>query len=226
MSTTDRSIGDHPGPPASKTEYALARLREEIATGVIRPGEALRQADLAKRYGISPTPVREALRLLEAEGAISYAPHRGATVSEMTDQRVHDLYLLRAATEGLAARLAAERRSQEQLDELCAHHERLRERCVDPAADPQQLAAWNRELHLLICAAGSPVVSSQVMNQWKMFPNRTTTSMWDRPELTERFLAEHERIVDAINRGDGAAAEEQMAAHIMSAEQQRRQRPR
>jgi DNA-binding GntR family transcriptional regulator len=221
MITTDGSIGGPDGPPASKTEYALQRLRDEISSGVIRPGEALRQADLAKRYGISPTPVREALRLLEAEGAISYAPHRGATVSEMTEQRVQDLYLLRAATEGLAARLAAERRSDAQLAELEQHHQRLTELSKDPAQDPEKLSAWNRELHLMVCAAGSAVITSQVMNLWRMFPTRVTTSMWDRDDLIERFLAQHDRLIAAIVEGDGAAAEREMATHIMSAAEER-----
>ncbi len=221
MSTSDASIGGLGGPPASKTEYALQRLRDEISSGVIRPGEALRQADLAKRYGISPTPVREALRLLEAEGAISYAPHRGATVSEMTEQRIKDLYLLRSVTEGIAARLAAGRRSPAQLDELEQHHQRLIELTRDPAVEPEKLSAWNRELHLMICAAGSPVITSQVMNLWKMFPTRATTSMWDRAELAERFLTQHDRIISAIVNGDGATAEREMAAHVMSAAEER-----
>ena len=84
------------GPPLSKTEYVLQRLREDIASGVVVPGTSLRQSEIAARYGVSATPVREALRLLEAGGSISYAPHRGATVRELSPERVRDVYLLRA----------------------------------------------------------------------------------------------------------------------------------
>ena len=207
------------GPPASKTAYTLERLRREIADGVIRPGEALRQADLAKRYGVSPTPVREALRLLEAEGAISYSPHRGATVSELTEDRVNDLYLLRAATESLVTRLAAERRTDEQLAEIKDLHQRLSEFAEAGETSHQQLAAWNRELHLLIGTAGSPLIATQVMNLWRMFP--TGTTMWKEPDLCRCFLDQHDAIVDAIAAGDGAAAEQRMAEHILTAARER-----
>ena len=207
------------GPPASKTAYALERLRQEIADGVIRPGEALRQADLAKRYGISPTPVREALRLLEAEGAISYSPHRGATVSEMTEERVRDLYLLRAATEALATKLAAERRTPEQLEEIQDLHLRLTKLAGQDDVSHDQLAAWNRELHVMIATVGSPLVASMIMNLWRMIPTRTT--MWKEPELADRFLDHHDALVDAITRGDGDAAHALMMEHIMSAAEER-----
>jgi DNA-binding GntR family transcriptional regulator len=215
MSTTDPSGGVATGPPASKTEYALQRLRAEIASGIIRPGEAVRQGELAKRYGVSPTPVREALRVLEAEGSISYAPHRGATVSEMSEEDALDLYLLRGATEGLGARLAAERRTPAQLDEIRARHEHLCARSREPDRDPQQLAAWNRELHLLICAAGSQVITSQAMNQWKMFPIQT--AIWGSDEFIARYLEEHDHIIEAIADGHPDAAQEHMVAHIRTA---------
>lgn len=215
MSATEPAPGGVGGPPASKTAYVLQRLRQEIAEGIIRPGEALRQADLAKRYGVSPTPVREALRLLEAEGAISYSPHRGATVAELTDERVRDLYLLRAATEGLGTRLAAERHTAEQLDDIQGLHLRLTKVAEERASDHEQLGAWNRELHLLICSAGSSLISSHVMTLWRMFP--TSTTMWQEPHLVAEFLEQHGAIIDAIARRDAEEAGELMSEHIMTA---------
>lgn len=219
MSMTPATAGSSAGPPASKTAYTLQRLREDLAEGVILPGEALRQSDLAKRYGVSPTPVREALRLLEAEGAISYSPHRGATVSEMTEERVHDLYLLRASTEALATKLAAERRTPEQLEEIQDHHRRLTKLAGEDDASHEQLAAWSRELHLMIANAGSPVIASQIMNLWRMFPTRKT--MWREPELVTCFLDQHDMIVDAITRGEGGEARQLMDEHLMTAAHQR-----
>lgn len=219
MSMTEPSPDGLGGPPASKTAYALQRLRREIHDGVIRPGEALRQADLAKRYGISPTPVREALRLLEAEGAISYSPHRGATVSELTEQRVHDLYLLRSTTEALVTRLAAERRTEEQLAEIKELHQRLSALAETGETSHEQLAAWNRELHLLIGTAGSPLIATQVMNLWRMFPTRTT--MWQQPELSRCFLDQHDAIIDAIAAQDADRAQQLMEEHILTAARER-----
>lgn len=212
-------LGAAGGPPASKTAYALERLRQEIDDGIIRPGEALRQADLANRYGISPTPVREALRLLEAEGAISYSPHRGATVSELTEERVNDLYLLRASSEALVTRLAAERRTTEQLSGIRDLHGELAKLVDAGKKSHEELAAWNRELHLAIGTAGSPLIATQVTNVWRMIPTRNT--MWKQPELTKRFVDQHELIVTAIADGDAEAARAAMEDHIMTAVQWR-----
>lgn len=203
------------GPPASKTAYALDRLRSEIANGSLRPGEALRQADLAKRFGISPTPVREALRLLEAEGTISYAPHRGATVVELEPQRVEDLYLLRAATESLATRLAVQRMKPATLAAVQDSHERLLAAGRGAAPDGSRLAAWNRELHLQIYAAGSPLVTSCAKGLWRMFPPRIT--MWRAPEMVGTLLDQHEAIMRAVVAGDAEGASALMSDHIMTA---------
>ncbi len=71
-------------PPVSRTEYVAERLKQDVASGAIKPGELIKQTVLAKRYGVSATPVREAMRLLAADGVLSYSPHKGASVREMT----------------------------------------------------------------------------------------------------------------------------------------------
>jgi DNA-binding GntR family transcriptional regulator len=211
--------GELSAPPTSKTAYVLERLRREIAIGAIRPGEPLRQADLARRFGVSPTPVREALRLLEAEGTISYSPHRGASVTELSPDHVRDLYLLRASVEGLATRLAVERIDEETLKEISELHERL-VRNADQE-DKAQLAAWNRELHLRICQASSPLITSQATALWRMFPPRAT--LWQDPERAREFNAQHQAILDAMVARDPRRAEELMVEHILAAGRHRRE---
>jgi DNA-binding GntR family transcriptional regulator len=211
------------GPPASKTEYALRRLREEIASGTIRPGEAIRQSDLAKRYGISPTPVREALRLLESEGSVTYSPHRGATVTHHDEQRMADLYALRARSESLAAELCAERRTDEQLAELVALQERLRQLADQSEAGHIEFASWNRELHLRIATIGSEPIAGQLAPLWGMFPTRRT--MWAKPDLVRCFLDDHDTIIAAIEARDARLAGATMHRHILSALDARRADP-
>lgn len=219
MSSPSTAAGGEPlVPPTSKTAYALERLRQEIASGAIRPGEPLRQADLARRFGVSPTPVREALRLLEAEGTISYSPHRGATVQELSPDRIRDVYLLRSSVEGLATRLAVERMTPEALERIKALHVAL----VDGAKrgeQPEQLANWNRDLHLEICATASPLITSHASSLWRMIPARIT--MWEDAELVGRLNDQHAGIVEAIVAGDADLAAERMAAHVMTAADQR-----
>lgn len=211
------------GPPASKAEYVLERLRDEIEGGLLRPGDALRQSELAQRYGVSPTPVREALRLLESEGTVVYSPHRGAIVTRHDEQRMQDLYALRARMESLAAELCAVRRSEEELAEIIGLQDRLRAEADDPDITHVELASSNRDLHLTIAAVGSPAIAGQLTPLWGIFPTHRT--MWKKPGLVHCFLGEHDAILEAIERRDGAAAGAAMHRHILSALNERRADP-
>ena len=201
--------------PLSKTAYVLARLRQELANGDIHPGQQLRQVEIAERYGVSPTPVREALRLLEADGAIRYSPHRGATVTELSPQELSDLYLMRQAMEAMLARLAAERAGAEQIAEVRALHEDLAARTADTPAD--ELSRLNREFHLAVLRLGSELITQHVVTPlWHGFlpPSK---SQWRSAESNARFVAEHEKIVTALEKGDAEAAGAAMTDHLRTA---------
>lgn len=206
------------GPPQSKTAYVVERLREEIATGAVIPGSALRQTEIAERYGVSPTPVREALRILEAAGTIRYAPNRGATVREMAAVDADDLYHLRAEVEGFATRLAVERLTDglvPQLEKLAAQLE-----ASDPATDQTAMYQLNRELHFAIFESGSRVVSQQVHSIWESFP--PTVTVWGVREIGDRLNDDHRGIIAAIAAGDAALAQERMRGHVLRARELRR----
>lgn len=204
------------GPPQSKAEYVLMRLRREIAEGVIIPGQPLRQTELAERYGVSSTPVREALRTLEADGAIQYLPHRGATVAELSRRDVHDLYLLRSQIESFATGLAVQRMTEQAAALIRTLHERLAARVGH--ASPVELSQLNRDLHVAIIHTGSPLIAEQVIGpMWKRFLP-PSTSMWAEPEVVDAFIAEHARIVEAIEAGDVDLASKRMADHVLTAE--------
>ena len=201
------------GPPLSKTEYVLERLREDIRSGEVNAGESLRQAELAERYGVSPTPVREALRLLEAEGAIHYSPHKGATVVEFSDQRIEDLYRLRAAVEGLATQLAVERIEDGVIEEVLEIHERIKDGLGN--ASGQDLSHWNREMHFAIYHRGSPLVTEHVTSLWKFLVPEVT--LWSDPEVAAALVDQHDQVVHAIEAHDAEKAAELMVAHVLSA---------
>lgn len=193
----------------------LARLRQELADGVIHPGAQLRQVEIAERYGVSPTPVREALRLLEADGAVTYAPHRGATVTELSRLELNDLYLMRSSVEALLARLAAERATRVEVAEIRAQHEDLAAKCSQ--VSPEELSRLNREWHLALLRLGSSLMTEHVVSPlWRRFlpPSQ---SQWRSSERNEVFVAEHERIVLALEQGDPAATESAMADHLETA---------
>jgi DNA-binding GntR family transcriptional regulator len=204
-----------PEQPLSKTAYVLQRLRREMASGEMAPGQQLRQAEIAERYGVSPTPVREALRLLEADGAIQYTPHRGATVTELSAQELNDLYLIRSSIETQLARLAGERATPEQVAEIRKLHEAVAAAVGGESAE--NLSAMNREFHLAILRIGSPLVTQQVVTPlWHgLFP--PSLSQWRSAERNELFVAEHEALVVALETGDADAVGDAMAHHLESA---------
>lgn len=221
MSAADSGEG-RAGPPVSKTTYVHERLREDINSGGIMPGEPLRQADLAARYGVSPTPVREALRLLEAEGTISYSPHRGATVAELSPPDIHDLYVLRAHIESLATKLAVERIGDQSLDEMLSLHRTLVE--VKGKADGRELARLNRELHFAVYRIGSSLIMSHITSLWRLFPPQVT--IWQDAKIAHALVRQHALIVDAIVDRDAELAAKLMSEHILAAGTFRAERDR
>jgi DNA-binding GntR family transcriptional regulator len=211
---TDAAMDGHDGPPVSKTAYVLDRMRAEIARGTILPGQPLRQTDLAARYGVSPTPVREALRLLEADGTISYSPHRGATVAEMDRSRIHDLYLLRATTERLATRLAVERMVDGSVvDRVKKLHGELKDSRGE--VDAADLSRLNKRLHFAIYSSGSPTIVEHISSLWRLLP--PTATLWVRPDVIDTFVIQHGNIIEAMADRDAGAAAAFMYEHVMTA---------
>jgi DNA-binding GntR family transcriptional regulator len=216
---SDGVIPDHrTRPPQSKTAYVVERLREEIAAGVIVAGAPLRQTEIASRYGVSPTPVREALRILEAAGTIVYSPNRGATVREMNPTDSDDLYRLRAEMEGFACELSVQRRGADLAPELERIVKQLEAR--DPERDHADMYRLNRDLHLHIAGAGSQVVLQQVIGVWEAFPPAVT--VWGFPKIAAALHRDHRRIITAVRANDPALARRRMEEHVLNARNLRR----
>ena len=200
--------------PLSKAEYVLELLREDIRTGAVTAGSNLRQQELATRYGVSATPVREALRLLEADGTVTYSQHRGVTVSELKPEEIYDLYRLRSAAEGITVESAVKRLTPEQLERIVATHDRLA--ATGGKGEATELSRMNREFHFAIYESISPVVSNFIAQVWTVLPARLT--IWKVESHAQVLLAEHKAILDAIVRGDAAEAGRLTAAHVMTSE--------
>ncbi|NKQ51771.1 GntR family transcriptional regulator [Amycolatopsis sp. K13G38] len=203
-----------PAPPLSRTDYVVSRLKQDVADGTLRPGQALRQVQIAQRYGVSVTPVREALRILEADGTITYSPHRGATVKDVDPETATDLYRLRAAVEGLATEIAVERMTPERLEAIEAAHQALRTAQADdaPAAE---LSKLNKALHYTIYQGGAPMLLDHISTLWSRFP--TSVTIWDTAPNVSALDDDHAGILDAIRAGDAERAGALMSAHVRHA---------
>jgi len=193
----------------SKSDLVAAALRELIITGALVPGSALRQRDLAERFGVSPTPVREALRRLESEGLVTYDAHKGSSVVEADTGAMEEKYLIRAALEGLAARLAVPKISEEDIAELEVHNKRL----VDASLSGAEINDLNRTLHFRIYElARSPLLLALMRLLWQSFP---AGPQMFRPR--EESVAEHAELLEALRRRDADAAQAITQKHILGA---------
>jgi DNA-binding GntR family transcriptional regulator len=194
----------------SKSDVVADALREEIRLGRLESGALLRQRDLADRFGVSPTPVREALRRLEAEGFVVSVLHRGAQVVRREQARLEENFLIRAALEPLAAKLAAERITADDLTELTRLHERL---SAADGLDAAALAELNQAFHLRIYeSAASPVLMTLLRLLWSSAGETPS-----RRRGAGESSAQHAAILDALRRGDGEAAAEKTRLHIEEA---------
>jgi DNA-binding GntR family transcriptional regulator len=196
----------------TKTEVALQVLRQRIQSGQLRPGQRLRVEELAGELEMSPTPIREALRVLQADGAIDYRAHHGIVVAETSVEEIREIYRLRKLLEPLAVELAVPRLDAAGLDAL----ERIHGQGADDPSRGRALADQNSAWHWAVYdATGSPLLNDFVRRLWEAFPWRT---MWALPGQPETSQHEHERVMAAIRRGDAEQAAERMAQHVASGE--------
>ncbi|MFI7611787.1 GntR family transcriptional regulator [Nonomuraea terrae] len=205
-----------PRPPMSKAEYVYTVLLEEIRSSRIPGGTALRAGEVAKRLGVSVTPVREALRRLEKDRLISYEAHHGATVVDLGDEALAEYYGLRAVVEGLGARLAASRITAAELAELRELHAAMAEDAV--RGRNERLGEQSRRFHLRIVDIGGPAfLGEHARSVRNSFPVPAEASLWLDETQVRIQLDAHEGILAALEAGDGERAERIMIEHVRNA---------
>jgi DNA-binding GntR family transcriptional regulator len=193
----------------SKTDLVVALIRELIITGQLAAGEQLRQRDLAQRFGVSQTPVREAMRRLESEGLLVCDTHRGFTVMAPDDGPVEENFQIRAALESLGASLAAAKIDASGLARLASLNERMR----SLADDDPSYTDLNREFHFTVYEyAHSPLLLSLMRLLW--------AALHGGPRVARSHAEsarQHDEILAALRVGDSGAAAERTREHIMGA---------
>jgi DNA-binding GntR family transcriptional regulator len=201
----------------TKNSFVEEAIREAIIRGEVQPGEWLRSDDWANRLGVSPTPVREALRKLEAEGLVKIYPHRGAQVAGFDLSDFVEVYQIRAVLEGLAARMAITESSDEDFQELLEVLEESCARIVQAEREKKhgEMRQANHEFHMALYeAAGAPRLEGMIKNLWATFPWDTLSLVPGRPE---RAADEHEEILEAVRARDGDRVAELITHHVQTA---------
>jgi len=190
-------------------------IRQAIVEGRVAPGQRLKEEELAQQLGISRTPIREALLVLQTEGLLEGAPNRGATVRMYDVAALEEMYELRAVLESHAARRAATRVTPAQLDVLRSSCERFA--ALVGAEDVPALVAENGVFHDTILAAADSERLSGMVRQVVALPLTYKSYVWYSPQQSSASYHYHLQLVKALERGDGERAELVMREHVFEA---------
>lgn len=197
-------------------ELVFESLREAIILGRLKPGERLMEIQLAEEMGVSRTPVREAIRKLELEGFVVMVPRKGAYVAGISVKDIVDVFEVRAALEGMAAGLAAERITNEEMDQL----ERLLLK-INKLGDEDfdAVVEGDTNLHELIYQASRNQRLVQIITHLQEQIQRFRMTSLSQPGRTKIALDEHKAIVEAISDRNVDLAQSLAREHIENAEQ-------
>ncbi|MGX9357398.1 GntR family transcriptional regulator [Roseobacteraceae bacterium S113] len=193
--------------PPQKDAYAM--ILDAIDGGVFRPGDRLVESDLAERFGVSRTPIREALQRLETQSLLA-RDGRSLIVASLDHNQMAELYVVRSELEGLAARLAAKHATEEEVQVLRDMIDEDRALVADPNALSRANRRFHRQIHL---ASHNRYLVQQLDLVYRSMALMATTSL-AADGRSEIALSEHDAIVDAIAARDDAAAYAALKAHI------------
>jgi len=197
-------------------ELVLDAIRDAIINGSLQPRERLMEIQMAEELGVSRTPIREALRKLELEGFIVMVPRKGAYVADLSFKDIADVFEIRAALEGLAAGLAAERITEEELEEM----ERLLVEKMEAIAnyDIPRLVEVDTLFHELMYKASRNERLGAIISNLREQIQRLRKTSLSYPGRMKDSLNEHKKIAEAIQSRDVQLARQLAQEHIENAE--------
>lgn len=190
------------------------RLHKMIVEGTLAPGSKIPERELCERFGVSRTPMREALKVLAADGLVSLAPNRGAWVSKMTVEELEEVFPVMGALEALSGELACERITEAQLDRIRATHNVMVEHYR--AGDLTEYFQANQEIHEAILEAAD---NATLAAQYRSLAARIRRARYLANMSDERWsqaVAEHEQILQALERREGAELAGILRRHLMN----------
>ena len=193
----------------STYQAILAAIRD----GIYRPGDPLREEEVATRLGVSRTPVREALGRLQENGLLEAAPGRGVAVSILSMQQIFELYAMREELEGVVARFAARHGTDAEIANL----ERINEKFAAATGDPKLAAQWNRQFHARLYDAARNRYLRQAVEDLQETIALLPDTTFIHKGRTSTATDEHVAIIEAIRNHDPDAAERAAIQHIKAA---------
>jgi DNA-binding GntR family transcriptional regulator len=196
----------------TRAEELRRQLADDIVRGGLRPGASLEETEIARRFNVSRTPVREALRQLVASGLVEARAHRGAVVAQPSIERLTGMFEAMAELEALCAGFAAERMTPIERHRLEAVHEELR--LLSHAGNPDRFHEVNERFHntIYVGSQNAYIAEMTLATRARVQPFRR--AQFRNLGRLAKSHAEHDRVVAAIMRGDKTGAAAAMRAHI------------
>ncbi|MCM1048916.1 MAG: GntR family transcriptional regulator [Clostridiales bacterium] len=191
------------------------KIREDILSGKYKEHEELKEVAIGEELGVSRTPVREAFRQLELEGLIQIIPNKGAYVTGITAKDVKDIYMIRSLLEGLCARLATEKITKEQMEEM-EENIYLAEFHADKG-HMDQMAELDNRFHDILYEACDSKLLEQLLKDFHQYVLRVRQKTLSANIRGRESNNEHRHIMEAIKAKDAAKAEELANKHIINA---------
>ena len=198
-------------------ELVFENIRQAIVKGIFAPGERLMEIQLADDLGVSRTPVREAIRKLELEGFVVMIPRRGTYVSDLSIKDINEVYEVRTALDVLAAELAAERITEEELEEM----ERLLVEIGEyiEIYDMDKIVEADSKFHDILYRASRNERLVGIINNLREQLTRFRSLSMSYPGRLKDMLGEHTRLVEALGQRNVALAKNLAGEHMANAEQ-------
>jgi len=193
----------------------FSQLQNDILNGYYEPGESLIETKLSEELGVSRTPIREALRQLELEGLVQSIPNKGVIVKGVTSQDIQDIYTIRMLIEGLAARWAAEKITDEELQELKDTVDL--EEFYTVRNDYSHLLQSDTKFHDIIFKASKSKPLMHTLSTFHHYVQKARKMSMSSPGRAMKVLGEHKAILQAIIDKDAQKAERLTTEHVSNA---------
>jgi DNA-binding GntR family transcriptional regulator len=193
-------------------DHVVERLRALILDGDLPPRSRINELDLATRFGISRTPLREAIKILATDGLLELLPNRGARVAHLSAQETGDMLAVIGGLEATAAELACARITEAEIDAIAAEHEAMLRAWRD--GDEAAYFERNRAIHSAIMAAARNPVLASLYASLSGRVARARYAAHKTPQQWRKAVDEHERMLDLLRRRQGARLARLMRTHL------------
>jgi DNA-binding GntR family transcriptional regulator len=186
-------------------EKILETIRDAILKGNLKPGERVSEPELAERFGISRTPIREAFRQLESEGYLQVIPRKGAVVASLSERDIEEFYAIKIILEGFAAKMAAEKLTEKDIERLESINQRLEQ--IAKNGDVKNFFRVHNEFHEVFIKAAGNERLYEMINQLVMKFKRLRLASLSQPGRMEISVEEHRNMIQAFKEHDGERAD-------------------